>query len=135
MQEKKFLISLKTKYFQQKPKIKLQHLNQQYSTPKPTKKSKQKTSPSKLSKNFVKTVINDEKDMNDEIFKEYLKYQNPSFFAKNLLKANRSKNKQIINQGNYALIDLKKALNKKEIPKNKNLDKVINIVENTLEFN
>ena len=28
--------------------------------------------------------------------------------AKNLLKTNQSKNNQIINQGNYALIDLKK---------------------------
>ena len=41
---------------------------------------------------------------------------------------------QAKNKANYALIDLRNAVNKKEIPK-KNPDKVIKIVETALDFN
>ena len=33
-------------------------------------------------KHFVKKIENDEKNINNEIFKEYFGYQNPLFFAK-----------------------------------------------------
>ena len=33
-------------------------------------------------KHFVKKIENDEKNVNNEIFKEYFGYQNPLFFAK-----------------------------------------------------
>ena len=47
-------------------------------------------------------------------------HQNSSFLAKNLLKTNWAKNKKIVNQVNFELIHLRKAVNKKEIRKNKN---------------
>ena len=59
-------------------------------------------------------------------------YRNHSFPAKNLYKANQAKNKQIINQVNDGLIDLRNALSKKTNPENKNPDKVVDIVEKSL---
>ena len=51
-------------------------------------------SPFKSSKNFVNEIRGKEKYANNEIFKEYFGYQNPSFIAKDLLKANQAKNNQ-----------------------------------------
>ena len=45
-------------------------------------------SPFKSSKNFVNEIRGKEKYTNNEIFKDYFGYQNPSFIAKDLLKAN-----------------------------------------------
>ena len=54
---------------------------------------------------------------------------------KNLYKVNEAKNEKIANHVNNALIDLRNAVSRKEIPENENLDKVINIVEEMLNFN
>ena len=63
------------------------------------------------------------KNVNNEIFREYFSHQNPSALAKNLLKANetknQAKNKQIVNQANYALTDL--FIINEVIPENENL--------------
>lgn len=63
------------------------------------------------------------KNVNNEIFGEYFNHQNPSALAKNLLKANetknQAKNKQIVNQANYALTDL--FIINEVIPENENL--------------
>ena len=63
------------------------------------------------------------KNVNNEIFREYFNHQNPSALAKNLLKANETKNqakkKQIVNQANYALTDL--FIINEVIPENENL--------------
>ena len=42
-------------------------------------------------------IEQDEKHITNEIFKQYLGYQNPSFLAKNLIQANQAKNNQIVN--------------------------------------
>ena len=64
------------------------------------------------------------KNVNNEIFREYFNHQNPSALAKNLLKANeaknQAKNKQIVNQANYALTNL--FIINEVIPENENLD-------------
>ena len=63
------------------------------------------------------------KNVNNEIFREYFNHQNLSALAKNLLKANetknQAKNKQIVNQANYALTDL--FIINEVIPENENL--------------
>lgn len=63
------------------------------------------------------------KNVNNEIFGEYFNHQNPSALAKNLLKANetknQAKNKQIVNHDKYARIDFRNAINKKIVPKMK----------------
>ena len=90
IQEKKFLIFLKTKYFQQTIQIKFKHLNNSILYTYANIKSKHKTYPLKLSKHFVNEIGN-------------------------YLKAKQAKRKQIGNPGNCALIDLKNTVNKKEI--------------------
>ena len=39
-------------------------------------------------------IIGDEKDTSDEIFQNYIRYQNPSCLAKYLLRAKQHKNEQ-----------------------------------------
>ena len=65
----------------------------------------------------------------------YFKYQNPSFLAKDLIRATQAKNEQLVNNVNDGLIDLMSAIIRKEIPENENPNKIIDIVEKILDFN
>ena len=58
-------------------------------------------SPFKLSK-IVAEIRNDKENINSGIFREYFRYQNPSFLAKDLLKANQIKNPEIVNEAFYS---------------------------------
>ena len=78
--------------------------------PEPTKHNKSKL---KLQQKFMNEIIADKKDINDEIFWNYFKYQNRSFLAKDLTKAEQSKNKYLINKINDGLIDLRNAIIRK----------------------
>ena len=72
-------------------------------------------------------IIIDKKDIIDEIFQNYLKYQNPSFLAKELLRAKRvkrAKNEQLVNNIYVDLINLRKVSVKKETPENENPNKI-----------
>ena len=51
-------------------------------------------SPLKLNSNFANEIKNDE-DVNNETFREYSRFQNPSCLAKDLLETNQVKNNQI----------------------------------------
>ena len=83
---------------------------------------------------FIGEIINQEKVIGSEIFNEYFGYQNPSFLAKDLIKNDQSKNKQIVKQTVDSINELKNSILKKEIPKNENPNKMMDIVEKTLEF-
>ena len=76
--------------------------------------------------------VNDEKKMNNEIVKYLLGYHNSSFLAKN---GNQAKNEQVINLDTDALIHLRNNVSKKKIPKDEKTDKIINIIEEILDFN
>ena len=41
-------------------------------------------------------IVNDEKDINNEIFKDSFGYYNPSLLVKDLVNANQAKNKKIV---------------------------------------
>ena len=43
------------------------------------------------------------KKINNEIFKKYFRYQNPSFLGKDLYKVDQAKNEEMISQVNDAL--------------------------------
>ena len=74
-------------------------------------------------------IIADEKDINDDIFWNYFKYQNPLFLAKDLIRATNAENKKLVNNINDGLIDSRKDINRKEIPANENPKKVADIVK------
>ena len=63
-------------------------------------------------------IIADEKNINDEIFYNYFKYQNPWFLAKDLIRAKQPKNDQLVNNINDEFIDLRNTIIMKEIPEN-----------------
>ena len=71
--------------------------------------------------NFVNEIRNDEENINSVIFSEYFGYQNPSFLAG--YKNNQMKNKTI-----YSMNQLRNAVIRKEILKNENPNKIIDVV-------
>ena len=86
MPEKKFLITLKTDSFQQKNYIKSQP------TPEvSTERTKHKKSKLKLQQEFNNEIIADRKDINNEIFLKYFKYQNPLLLGKDLISTKQDK--------------------------------------------
>ena len=50
-------------------------------------------------------IIADEKDINNEIFLNYFKYQNPLFLVKDLISAMQNKNEKLVNNINNGVID------------------------------
>ena len=76
-----------------------------------------------------------ERNINDEIFWNNFKYQNPLFLAKDLIRANEAKNKQLVKNINNGFVNLRKAIVRKEIPENKKPNKMVNTVEKILNFN
>ena len=86
----------------------IQHLNRHlFCTPKSTEKSRNKISSLKLHEKFLNKIVNDEKSINNEIFKNYSGYQNQSFLPNHLYKVNQAKSVKTVNQVNGALIDLR----------------------------
>ena len=76
-----------------------------------------------------------QKDINDEILSKYFNDQTPSNLLKDLLEADHAKSEELVNNINDGLIDLRNAIIKKEIPGNKNPNKIIDVVEKVLDFN
>ena len=82
-----------------------------------------------MQQEFINKIIADKKDIRTEIFLDSFKYQNPSFFVKDLIRAYQNKNEKVVNSINNGLIDLRNNINRKEIPENESPKKVVNIVE------
>ena len=97
----------------------------------PTKDKKSKL---KLQQEFMNEITADEKDINDQIFWDYCKYQNPLFLAKDLIRATQAKNEKVVNNINDGLIDLRNTIIRIEIPENKNPNQIVDIVEKIFKF-
>ena len=65
-------------------------------------------------------ITTDEKDINNEIFLNYFKYQNQLFVETDLIRAAWAKNETLLINFNDGLINSNNAINKKEIPENEN---------------
>ena len=88
-----------------------------------------------MQQEIINEIIADQKDINNEIFSNYLKYQNPSLLVKDLVSAKQNKNEKLENNVNNGFIHLRNNINRKEIPKNENPQEVADIVEKILDFN
>ena len=77
-------------------------------------------------------IIADKKDINDQIFRKYFKYQNPLFLVKDLIRAKQDKNEKLVNDINDGLIDLENDITRKKIPKNENSKKLVNVLKKPL---
>ena len=64
-----------------------------------------------------------------------MKYQNPLFLAKYLIRATQAKKEKLVNNIDDGLIDFKNAINRKEISENENPNKIVDIVEKIHHFN
>ena len=65
-----------------------------------------------MQQEFFNQIVANKKDKNEEIFWNCLKYQSPSFLAKDLIRVKQVKNEQLVNNFNDELIDLRNAINK-----------------------
>ena len=118
--------------------MKLQRVNQQQNQQQNQQKktlTKNNKSKLKLQQKFINKTITNKKDINNEIFWDYFKYQNPSFLAKDLIRATQAKNEQTVNNINDRLIVLRNDINRKETPGHENPKKVVETVEEILDFN
>ena len=84
---------------------------------------------------FLNKTINEEKNINEQIFRNYLLYQTPSYLTKVLYDRDEIKNNEIIKNINNGMIELRNSINSKEILENENPEKVVNIVEKIIDFN
>ena len=84
---------------------------------------------------FLNKTINEEKNINEQIFRNYLLYQTPSYLTKVLYDRDEIKNNEIIKNTNNGMIELRNSINSKEILENENPEKVVNIVEKIIDFN
>ena len=77
--------------------------------PEPTKtKTKRKKTPLELHEKFINVIKNDEKNINEQIFKEYFFYHTLLFLAKELYNSNQNVNDEMVKHSNDALIEFKK---------------------------
>ena len=65
----------------------------------------------------------------------YFDYQNPASLLIGLYNSSGSINEKIVNRANNTLIELRSAVNRKEIPNLENPEKVTDIVEEILNSN
>ena len=70
-----------------------------------------------------------QKDINDEILSKYFNDQTPSNLLKDLLEADHAKSEELVNNINDGLIDLRNAIIKKEIPGNKNPNRILMLLK------
>ena len=67
-----------------------------------------------MEQEFIHEIIADQKDINNEIFLNYCKYQNQLLLVKNLIGANQIKNEKLVNNVNNGFIDLRNDINRKK---------------------
>ena len=97
--------------------------------------TKHKNSKLKLQQEFMNKIIDEEKDINNKIFLNYFIYHNPLFLVKDLVSTKQDKIEKTVNNISDALIDLRRNINRKEIPENENPEKLVDIVEKILILN
>ena len=102
--------------------------------PTETTPTKHKQSKLKLHKEFMNDIIADQKDIKNEIFLDYFKFQNPPLLVKDLIGNKQNKNEKLVNNIKNGLTDLRRGINRKGILENRNPKKVVDIVEEILDF-
>ena len=75
------------------------------------------------------------RNMNNQIFKEYFSYQDPSSLTKELYENNQIKIDKILKHINESLIHSRNSAHNKGVPENKNPNKIIDIVQKNINFN
>ena len=89
-------------------------------------------------KTLIKQIIDEEIDINDDLFNKYFSFQRPSDMIALLNKTNDTeKNNKLVNLINSGLKDLKeeiKKISEAEI-ENENPESIVEIVEKILKFN
>ena len=68
-----------------------------------------------MQQEYINEIRADEKDISDdEIFRNYFRYHNPLFFAKDVRRAKQAKNEQLVNNINGGFIELRNTIIKKK---------------------
>ena len=108
-----------------------------YSSEEEKEQEEQKTTKDDY-KTLIKQIIDEEADINDDLFNKYFKFQRPSDMLTLLNKTNDTeKNNKLVSLINSGLKDLKKEIKKiSEVEiENENPGLIVQIVEKILKFN
>ena len=115
----KVLNNFKTRLFPTKNLDKFQTREPEIELTKATKtKTKRKIFSLKLREEFLNEIKNEDKNINQQIFRGYFNDQSPSFLVKDLYEVNKNKNYIIVKYLNASLINSRNSVNSKEIPEN-----------------
>ena len=109
-------------------------LSDDYQYPSEEEQEETKTDMNK----FSKYIVEEETDINHDLFKKYFYYDAPIFLVKELYKIkNKEKSNVFVNITNSGLKDLKEEIKvmSKEEKKKEKPDKIVKIVEEILKFN
>ena len=88
-----------------------------------------------MSKEFLNEIKKGDKNISEQIFREYFTYNAPSFLVKDFCENNKNKNDIFIKHFNESLFNLRNSFNGKEITKNENPNKIVNLVEKIFGLN
>ena len=84
---------------------------------------------------FLNKIKNKEKNINEQIFRDYFLYQTPSYLTNVLYDSDEIKHYKITTNFNNRLIKLRNSINTKKISWKWKSKKVVNIVEKFIDFN
>ena len=80
---------------------------------------------------FLNEIENEKKNINEEIYRNFFKYQNPSSLVEELIREDKNKTDKIKFQIMNELIKMED-INKKEISENENSKKGVNLLKKSL---
>ena len=123
------LFLIKNLYKIPAPKVATEPTPEVATEPTKATKTNRKISTLILREEFLYEIKKEEKNINEQIFRQYFNYQPPPTLVKDLFEDNQNKSDMILKYLDESLIDLRNSVNSKEIPENINLKKVVNIVE------
>ena len=110
----KVLNNFKSRLFPTKNLDKFQTREPEIELTKATKtKTKRKIFSLKLREEFLNEIKNEDKNINQQIFRGYFNDQSPSFLVKDLYEVNKNKNYIIVKYLNASLIDSRNTVNSK----------------------
>ena len=82
-----------------------------------------------MSEEFLNEIKNEEKNINEQIFREYFNYQSPPFLVKDLYEDNQKKNDRIVKYLSESLINLRNSIDSKKS------EKLVYIAGKIIDFN
>ena len=85
---------------------------------------------------FIQEIKSMEEKINLSLFKDFFEYSSPADYARDLINTkNQGKNKEIVEEAEYKISDLKDRINESKRKKEKNAHETLEIIRKILDYN